>query len=232
MKRFILCVTLVAMIPAMAMARAHCHCKLESLGRTIKDFGDIGSYGTQQGHDADCRRLCDGAASGYMNATNRASACVASGGNTVVAVYAVGTRSYQSGDNWTCDVGGATAINGSIEVLPGGVSRRQFKLNSVELHARGINAAATLPSGDKFANFEFIDDVPSHLQAWTYTARLYRDGALVQQFSERVRAGIVQHVRVRFSSQPAAAVHGHTWKIEWNYAAPGSDNGSQQYKIP
>ena len=74
MKRFILCVTLVAMIPAMAMARAHCHCKLESLGRTIKDFGDIGSYGTQQGHDADCRRLCDGAASGYMNATNRASA--------------------------------------------------------------------------------------------------------------------------------------------------------------
>jgi len=231
MKRWILCMTLVAMTPAMALARAHCYCKAQSLGTTIKDFGAIGSYGTQVGHDADCRALCDGAANGYMNATNRAAACAASGGNAIVAVYAVGTRSYQSGDNFTCAIGGVSAARGSIQVFPLGHAR-QLKLNDRAINPTGIHASVTLPASDKFANFEFIDDLPSHLQAWSYTARLYRDGALVQEFSERTRAGLLQHVTVKFSGQPASAAHGHRWKIEYHNSGPGADNGSYDFRIP
>src|ERR1044072_9491428 len=124
-KHSLLLLTLLAaglLLPAPhAEAKAHCYCKMMSLSTTISDFGALRSYGTQAGHDTDCRKLCDNRSSSWWS-SNQASACSASHGGTVVAFYAAGTRSYQGGNNYTCP--GAHAPEGRMEFGGYAVNRK------------------------------------------------------------------------------------------------------------
>jgi hypothetical protein len=214
-----------------AQARVHCFCKMQSLSTTIADFGEQGSYGTQFGHDVECRRLCDSRSGSYW-ASNQAAACLVSHGGTMVAFYAVGTRSYQAGNNYTCPASDTTAAEGSIVFHDYDVSRK-LTMNGHEVMASGFSQVI-LAAKDTVANFYFQDGLPPHLKAFTYSVKLYRDNLLVQELSKSSPPVALAggDVMVWFTGQPAKSVHGHTWKVEWYWFGPNARNGSSQFKIP
>jgi hypothetical protein len=227
---FVCGILCAAAFPPAAQAKAHCFCKLQSLSTTIANFGQIGTYGTQSGHDVDCRSLCDSRSGSYMN-SSRASACSASHGGTIAAFYAVGTRAYQSGNNYTCPQTGGSAAQGSIGFDMYSVSR-SVSINSRQIDLSKPLQVVTLQPQEAFANFELWDNLAYHNQAWTYSAKLYRDNVLVQELTKKSPPLSVGNVRVLFTGQPAQAVHGQVWKVEWYNFAPNSSNGSIEFKIP
>lgn len=220
--------SLIALQPS-AHAKAHCYCRLQSQSTTVYNFGEIASYNTQIGHDSNCAAQCNDRASHYFG-SNQASACAASHGGTVVAFYAVGSKSYQSGKNYACPQTGATATKGSITFGPYQVDRQLF-LNEEWINFFSPPAVVTLPPPAAYATFKLNDVLPAHVKPWTYTAKLYRDNVLVEELSKTSSAVSVGNVWVVFTSQPANTVHGHVWKVEWHYFAPGFNNGSTQFRI-
>jgi hypothetical protein len=221
------CLAVGLLLHAPAYAKAHCFCKLQSLSTIVTNFGEIATYNTQSGHDGNCSALCNDRAKHYVE-SNRTSACNTSHGGTLVAFYAVGTKSYQSGENYACPQTGASVTPGSIAFGPHEVDR-MIKLNGKAYDTLARNM--TLPPQDKYGTFEFSDRLPSHLKEWTYSAKLYRDNVLMQELSATSHRGDWD-VIVTFTSQPAGAVHHHTWKIAWYYFAPGANNGSAEFWVP
>ena len=57
----------ICCLPSLANAKAHCFCKLGPPSAPIKDFGQIATYNTQNGHDSSCSSLCNATIDSYMN---------------------------------------------------------------------------------------------------------------------------------------------------------------------
>jgi len=138
-----------------ARARSHCYCKMQSPSGAVADFGSLGSYGTQQGHDEDCRKLCDGRASDYWK-NNQSAACTASKGATLVANYAVGTRGYQAGNNYTCPLSGTSAVDGFLSFDNAFPESVRWKLDGNAI-APDKFGNVTLDPHDSFVNFAAYD---------------------------------------------------------------------------
>lgn len=224
----VLGISLVLGAQQAAYAKAHCYCRLQSQSTTI-NFGEIASYNTQIGHDSNCAALCNDRASHHFG-SNQASVCAASHGSTLVAFYAVGSKSYQSGRNFACPQTGASATKGSITFDRYQIDRK-LTLNETEINFNTPPPFVTLPPQAEFATFKFNDVLPAHVKPWTYTAKLYRDNVLVEEISKPSTAVSIGNVWVVFTSQPAKTVRGHVWKVEWHYFAPGFSNGSAQFQI-
>lgn len=93
--------------------------------------------------------------------------------------------------------------------------------------------SVTVPGNSTpFTNFELQDKISVTVQRWTYTAKLYRDGALVEQLAGKSRLFKPKGISAKFTGQPNSFVHGHQWKIEWHYAGPNHGNGSISFFIP
>src|SRR5437763_1294138 len=128
---FLALMSLVAISSSAYAAGAHCYCKLGPLGAPIQNFGEIAHYGTQIGHDGACRDACNTKADAFMrSAANRAAACNATHGGSVVAYYAVGTNSYKAGATYNCPPSGTTPNPGNI-VFPGYPSEHVIVVDGV-----------------------------------------------------------------------------------------------------
>jgi|SRR5947209_5045135 len=218
-------------LPLEAHATAHCFCKLGPISSPFHDFGQIKSYGTQIGHDTDCKNACNAAAGGYMsNAANKSAVCKAAGGGNVVSYSAVGTRPYIAGNSLTCPShsGGTPGyiLFGTIPDNP---------MRSITINGTTINMNSQTPiiiqNQGAYVTFTLYDYLSFHVQQWTYDAILYRDGVKIEQFSKKSPVAFKGSLFVTFTGQPNAFVHGHNWKIEWRYAGPNFQNGSATFHI-
>jgi hypothetical protein len=217
---------------APAYAGAHCFCKLGPLSAPVHNFGEIEHWATQN-HDGACRDSCNTKTDAYMrNANNRAAACNALHNASVVAYYAVGTKSYQAGGTYNCPRTGPTPTPGTL-VFRGKTYSHYIQVNNGLL----INpwAPPILPvqvqNATAFVKFTLHDSLSGHAQSWTYDAYLYRDNALVEQLTGKSGPFYSGDVVAAFTGQPNSFVHGHDWKIAWHYAAPQSTNGSASFHI-
>jgi hypothetical protein len=120
---------------------AHCFCKaMEYIGDNIGisltnpliDFGELATYGTQIGHNADCEEKCKKAAEQNTNFNNKTWLCQKikqAGSRRVVAYFAVGTLNYRiakditftcSGNVTTCKCPTGWTCNGCSPQVDGG----------------------------------------------------------------------------------------------------------------
>lgn len=227
------CVLLcLACLPVTSQAKAHCFCKLGPSGSPYHDFGQIKTYGTQIGHDADCQSTCNNAVNSYLsNAASKAAVCAAANGASVVSYSAVGTRAYIAGNTKTCP-SSAGGFPGSITFGAFPSSIRSITVNNVGINPNAPASQTIVPINTPFTTFIFTDMLQLHMQRWTYSATLYRDGVKIEQFSKKSPTAYQGGVNVQFTGQPNSFVHGHNWKIEWHYAGPNFQNGSTTFYIP
>jgi hypothetical protein len=224
----------ICCLPSTAHAKAHCFCKLGPPASPIKDFGEIQSYNTQNGHDSSCSNLCDATTKSYMNDSgNRASACSITNGTTIVAYSAVGTKPYRAGMTYTCPTTNSGPAAGSIHFPPSlpGTARRVW-VNDEGVDPFGQILPVKVPTQTAYTTFKLEDKLEFHVQKWTYDATLYRDNVLVERLSGKSPPASANSVAVTFTGQPNSAVHGHTWKVAWHYNGKNFDNGSVSFFIP
>jgi hypothetical protein len=217
------------------LAKAHCFCKIGPVSSPYADLGAIGTYGVQIGHDDECRSLCNDTANQYMSdPASKAAVCKQAGNSAFAAYSAVGTRPYQAGQTFTCPQTSPQPRPGSIRfpLSPGTI--RVLNVNNIPVNAYppGPLKPVIVPYAGYYTTFSLSDYLQFHFQSWTYTARLYRDGILIEQFSKPAGVGYIGVVQVTFTGQPNAFVHGHTWKVEWEFAGSGFVNGSVSFFIP
>ena len=224
----------ICCLPGAAHAKAHCFCKLGPPASPIKNFGEITSYNTQNGHDSSCSNLCNATINSYMNDSgNRASACSIANGTTIVAYSAVGTKPYRAGMTYTCPTTNSGPAAGSIKFVPlfPSAARRLF-VNDVEVNTFGQIFPVKVPIQTAYTTFKLEDKLEFHAQRWTYDATLYRDNVWVERLSGKSDPASKQTVVVYFTGQPNSAVHGHTWKVEWHYNGNQFSNGSVSFFVP
>ncbi|HEY2321700.1 MAG TPA: hypothetical protein VGJ82_02445 [Thermoanaerobaculia bacterium] len=214
---------------------AHCYCKLGPLGSPIHNFGEIEHWSTQIGHDGACRDSCNKKADAFMrDANNRAAACNATHGGTVVSYYAVGTKAYQAGASYNCPQSSPTPTPGSI-----GFNAPSGSFANVAVYINGTNVDQIQPisgggiqNNGPFTTFTAHDLLHLHMQSWTFSARLYRDNALVEELVGKSPTISTQQVAITFTGQPNAFVHGHTWKVVTHYAGPGYGDRTKAFFVP
>jgi hypothetical protein len=216
-----------------AAAGAHCFCKLGPVSSPIHDFGEIASYNFQNGHDAGCKALCNDRSNHYM-AANQASACNAVHGAAIVVNFAVGTKSYQGGQTYTCPHTSSTPTPGGIIFYTTPAAGRSLDVNGVSINLNNPpQQNVSIQNSGAFVTFTLNDFVQPHVQPWTYEAKLYRDKGLVENISKKA-PGYIRgsgSVLVTFTGQPNSFVHGHDWKIEWHYFGQSFTNGSVSFHI-
>lgn len=213
-----------------AAASAHCFCKLGPLSSPIQNFGEIAQYGTQIGHDADCRSRCDGRASQYM-AGNQTAACTASHGAPIVAFSAVGTKSYQGSRTFTCPQSNSGPIPGRVVFGTIPATIRTLSVNGTGVDLRLSQQSVTVQNQGPYTLFELDDHLSFHVQGWTYNAKLYRDNVLVEELAQKSPPAFVGGVLVDFTGQPNNLVHGHDWRVEWHYFGSGFTDGSVTFHV-
>lgn len=230
---------LMFLLSAKAYGSAHCFCKLGDPSHPIHDFGTVGEWGTQIGHDSACRDACAMKTDQFMRiAANHAAACTAAHGASVTMFYAVGTKSYQSGGTYNCSQGGGGAAQGSIGfpnasdfvgVMP------HVIVNDTDQANLPPGMPFNLPANAPFMTVRFVDKLGGyyHLQRWSVTARLYRDGVLIETLSalSPANGGKDLGVEVTFTQQPRNFARNHTWTITTHYAGPGHGDRSNSFKV-
>lgn len=221
----------VLYVPVLSAA-ASCFCKAGPLSKPVRDFGRIARYRSQIGNTADCRQKCATRAKEYFKvAANLSDACAATGGGAFSAYSAVGTRPYKVAASFSCPPTKVEPLGGSINFgMPTGAVRRRIRVNGEDVEASCSSPVKFVKDGD-FTTFVMDDYLQYHIQSWTYTAKLFRDGVLVDQLSRKSPPVFNGTVLVVFTSQPNSIVRGHRWTVEWRYAGPRFTNGSCSFYI-
>src|SRR5438105_13983172 len=95
---------------------------------------------TQIGHNSSCSNRCSATSDSYMNNSgNRASACSAAKGLSIVTYWSVGTQKYQTGKTYTCPQTNSGPQSGGIS-LPGPRDASRFRkifVDDIEFYSNG-----------------------------------------------------------------------------------------------
>ncbi len=223
----------VAVLPSAAYAKASCWCRLGPTSSPYKDFGAIASFGGQTGHDSICHDLCSQTVASWMgNASNYNNVCQAAHWGSIAAYSCVGTRPWSTAWTMTCHSTTLPAA-GSLSFIQPLYPDAAIRINNALVAVNNNTQQHTqITSTPLFTTFELIDNLSYHTQQWTYTAQLYRDNVLVEVLTKKSPFGSSLTADAKFTQQPNAFVHGHTWKIAWTYAGPKHASGASSYSIP
>jgi hypothetical protein len=163
------------------------------------------------------------------DANNRAAACNATHGASVVAYSAVGTKAYAAGGTYNCPQSNPTPKPGGV----GFPSHDGGKTPIVRVNGVDVDQLSPLPgkalSGTPFTTFMLRDKLTYHTQRWTFTARLYRDNVFVEELTGKSSAASATDVEVTFTEQPNSFALGHTWKVTTHYEGSGYADVSKSF---